>query len=124
YWVSVPLPDETQYPEARDRAEALLAARKVTRDFTQVLGRDVPKSSLDGARESVIPQEAYPARGDSDREKQSKNIHLYWNYRARPGEQLSGVDLLKRLGEPDSAPKFKSTTHMAALPFFEHIGPD
>lgn len=124
YWVSVPLSDETQYPEARDRAEALLAARKVTRNFTQVSGLYVPKSSLDGARESVIPQSAYPTRGDSERQRQRKNIQLYWKYHARQGEQLSGVDLLKRLGEPDSAPKFKSTTHMAALPFFEHIGPD
>jgi len=38
YWVSVPFQSDKDYPEARDRAEALLAARKATRDFKQAKG--------------------------------------------------------------------------------------
>ncbi|NUM45116.1 MAG: type III-B CRISPR-associated protein Cas10/Cmr2 [Anaerolineales bacterium] len=51
---------------------------------------------------------------------------LYKNYRARQGEWLSGVDLLKRLGKlkDDLEPKFKSTSHIAALPYLVKVHPD
>lgn len=119
YWVSVPL-DENDYAGTRNQAEALLAARKVTRNFMQALGDNVPKSSLDGARESVIPESEYPKKDDKDKLKKIRK--LYDNYHARQGERLSGVDILKRMGEAKSAPEFKSTSHMAALPFMEKIG--
>lgn len=116
YWVSVAFEKPEEYPQARDKAEALLAARKNTRNFDQSIGDNSPKSSLDGARESVIPEETYP-RGNNDPERKQKINLLYRSYRARPGERLSGVDLLKRLGELDKEPDFKSTSHMAAVPF-------
>ena len=57
----VPISEESSpYPSASNRLGALLAARKATRDFTvsastpEGLGYGIPKSSLDGARESVI----------------------------------------------------------------------
>lgn len=54
YWVAVPYERDKDYPKAREKAEALLAARKNTRDFDQHVGNNKPKSSLDGFRESVI----------------------------------------------------------------------
>ncbi len=118
YWVSVPF-DEKNYQQARERAEALMAARKTTRNFMQSTGSPVPKSSLDGARESVIPEEDYPKRDGQDRLAKIKK--LYDNYHTRQGERLSGVDILKRLGNPKDAPKFKSTSDLAALPFLERV---
>ena len=120
YWVSVPYNKDTiPYSSARDSAEALFAARKITRDFRQATGNSYPKSSLDGARESVIPKQEYPERKDTEDVKREKAENLYKHYHARPGEQLSGVDILKRLGDPDNSPKFKSTSDVAALPFLE-----
>lgn len=107
YWVAVPIADGN-YPEARALADALLAARKSVRDFSPVAwGSSRPKSSLDGAMESVIPE---AVSGDAAK--------MYARYRARPGEQLSGLDLLKRRGRKtkDSEEHFPSTSHMAALP--------
>jgi len=121
YWVSVPVVDG-DYKRARTLAEALLAARKSTRDFSQFNGSSVPKSSLDGSRESVIPPDAYP-RGANDPRQEVKTRNLYRHYRARRGEQLSGVDLLKRLGERGKSveQRFRSTSHMAALPLLAMI---
>ena len=62
-WVSVPIGEgEGGYAAVRDRAEALLAARKNTKDWGPVswhplAGKGVPKSSLDGVRESVIHEQ-------------------------------------------------------------------
>jgi CRISPR-associated protein Cmr2 len=124
YWVSVPFKGEAEYHDARGKAEMLLAARKNTRDFQQAEGSDAQKSSLDGARESVIPETEYPNRRDPKEVKFKKVTNLYAHYHAHRGEQLSGVDLLKRLGEEKSAQKFVSTSHMAALPFLQRIGED
>ncbi len=123
YWVSVPFDESNggNYAKARDTAEMLLTARKVTRNFKQAEGRSVPKSSLDGARESVIRPEVYPERNDPESVKKEKIENLYKNYHARRGEQLSGVDLLKRLGRLDKTPGFKSTSDMAAIAFISRI---
>lgn len=120
YWVSVPILNDN-YKRAREIAETLLAARKSTRDFAQFVGDYVPKSSLDGSRESVIPRDAYPSIANGPQEV-VKIQNLYRHYRARRGEQLSGVDLLKRLGQRQKTEqKFKSTSHMAALPYLQMI---
>ena len=107
YWVSLPIPGEGDYPRVRLQAEALLAARKNCRDFEQPPWSKIgkPKSSLDGARESVIPE---ASSGNSQ--------EMYDYFRARPAEQLSGVDLLKRLGRLGKQDRFPSTSHMAAAP--------
>lgn len=120
YWVYVPYNQE--YQVVREQAEALFTARKVTRDFKQMTGTHVPKSSLDGSRESVIDEREYPDnKKDSVDEKVNKVKNLYDIYNARQGERLSGVDLLKRLGARKDEPDFKSTSHMAAIPFLERI---
>ncbi len=121
YWVGVPLEAEGQYTRARDQAEALMAARKATREFEQMEGDFEPKSSLDGSRESVIPESAYPQNTDNEIDTAEKTRKLYQNYGARQGERLSGVDLFKRLGEKSRAPKFKSTSDIAAIPFLESL---
>ena len=123
YWVAIPLPNEDVYESVRDRAETLLASRKNTRNFEQMEGANKPKSSLDGKLESVIHKDAYP-QSDDPKERELKAKSLYDRYRARAGEQLSGVDLMKRLGKPakgESVPKFHSTSHFAALPFMRFL---
>lgn len=125
YWVAVPLPDENEYKNVREKAENLLAARKNLRNFEQPdWGSSRPKSSLDGNRESVIPESSYPSRNDSQTERDEKIKALYKNYRARNAEQLSGVDLLKRLGKREKGGKrkrFPSTSHMAVLPLKKQL---
>jgi len=119
YWVGIEYVADNGYAQARWLAEHLLAARKTTRDFGQAVGHGVPKSSLDGARESVIPEAGYPRRGENEDQRALKIARLYEQYGARGGERLSGVDVLKRLGKRGAVQerKFKSTSHMAAAPF-------
>lgn len=124
YWVSVPFESKEEYQKARRQADMLLAARKNTRDFQQAEGSNAQKSSLDGGRESVIQGKEYPTRKDSKKEKIKKISNLYAHFHAHRGEQLSGVDLLKRLGGKESALKFVSTSHVAALPFLQRTGED
>lgn len=102
YWAWVPL--EGDYARARDRLAAVMAARKNTRDFGPVTwASSAPKSSLDGGRESVTHQAPSGWRLANG---------------IRAGEELSGVDLLKRLWPQGS---FLSTSHLAALPYLEGL---
>lgn len=121
YWVSVPY-DPADYTGCRERAEALLAARKNTRDFAPFAGDAVPKSSLDASRESVIDEAAYPnGRTDDEATRQKKINDLFGKFGARRGERLSGVDLLKRKGRIGGARSFPSTAEMAARPFLDAL---
>ncbi|NJL54905.1 type III-B CRISPR-associated protein Cas10/Cmr2 [bacterium] len=56
----------------------------------------MPKSSITGELDGIVR----PGR-----------------YGAKPGEQLSGVDLLKRHGNAGDSARFFSTSHVASLPF-------
>lgn len=116
YWAAVKRTDD--YRQDRDKLEAALAARKNTRNFVQPEWADyVPKSSIDGLRESVIPEDAYPRRDESSEKRQQKALALFQHFGAGPAERLSGVDLLKRHYQPRSAEaNFPSTSHFAALP--------
>ncbi len=88
----VPLGD---YAEARRQVERAVAARKNLRDFspwTKQRG-NVPKSSLDGARETVLSAPRAPRQRDA---------MLVQKYRIAGGEQLDAVGLVKRAGgDPD-----------------------
>ncbi len=114
YWVSWPLEaGDDGYKAARDAAEALLHARKETRDFRPVTwGSDRPKCSLDGSRESVIRDDA--VRGLSERDLRKR-------YGVRRGEHLCGVCLLKRHGARGEQTHFPSTSHVAALPLLQRL---
>lgn len=121
FWVAVPFVIG-DYAATRKKLEALIAARKNTRDFSPVTwGGDRPKSSIDGQLESVIPENRYPQRTDSEDTKFSKVQALYKEYRAAPAERLSGVDLLKRLGSSKDEYNFPATSHIAAIPFLERL---
>ena len=117
YWVSVPL-DESDYAGSRAGAERALAQRKSTRNWAQPnwdQGRGLPKSSLDGQRETVIREEAYETLTPSQRRKR---LHI------KKSEQLCGVGLVKRLGTAEldveggesTNPVFHSTSHVTAGP--------
>jgi len=121
YWASTELEDPTEYKTALDMAEHVLRARKATRNFLQIIGDRVPKSSLDGERESVIDETAFPRPNATEAEREASAKFLYTTFRAQPAERMSGVDLLKRLGQRKRQPDFRSTSHMAALPFLTHV---
>lgn len=121
FWVAVPF-DGSNYENARQQLEALMAARKNTRDFQKVSwGSKQPKSSIDGQLESVIPKERFPGRRDDPITKTRKINFLYRTYHANAKERLSGVDLLKRLGTIEDRSGFPRTTHLSSLPFLYRL---
>jgi len=71
-----------------------------------------PKSSIDGLRESVIPEEQYDLLAPDA---------IFAQYGARRGERLSGVDLLKRHGAAAGEERFPSTSHIAAVPLLQSM---
>ncbi len=118
YWTAVEFDGSGEnYPEARKKVEYLAAARKNTRQFSPVnWGLNVPKSSLDGKRESVTYKSS---RG-------MKTQELYKNFKIREKEQLCGVGLLKRNGvvndeQDNRLDRFASTSHIAAKPFLQNL---
>ncbi len=114
YWAAHPVKDVSDYSNARDEAEALLAARKNLRGFknTSEWASNKPKSSLDGFRESVIKETVYK---DLNKEQLRKQLGV------REGESLCGVGLLKRHGNRKGDGSFFSTSHVAALPLLERL---
>lgn len=91
----------------------LLAARKRCRDFPPARGRaGVPKSSLDGLRESVLrPSRDWPSR--------SRRC-----LRLAEGEQLDVVGMVKRVWTPSSGPlRYPSVARIAADPWLRGIEP-
>lgn len=120
-WAALPY-EEQDYKGTRQQLEALMAARKNTRDFTRVTWGDyIPKSSIDGQLESVIPEHEYPSRRTPEAEKLAKIQRLYEHYGAGPAERLSGVDLLKRCGTTAFGSRFPSTSHMATISFLQRL---
>lgn len=96
--------DRADYAGSRRRVMRLLAARKSIRDFQPWQGQaGVPKSSLDGARETVL--KAIGDQKDEIPKTKARQLRL-----AR-GEQLDIVGLTKRLKEVQG---FPSVTRIAA----------
>lgn len=129
-WVSVPIQDinDAGYSAARRRAEQLLAARKNTKVWlsTQKWAGSVPKSALDGWRESVLDEKLY----EKVRKGEQTAEWLRSNYFVKKSERLCGIGLLKRVGsESDQKqtsdgrlhPVFHSTSHVASAPFRTHV---
>lgn len=94
------------YRAARHRVMRLLEGRKACRDFLPARGRaGVPKSSLDGRRESVLRE---PPPGGWPR-------GICGRMRLKPGEQLDVVGVVKRIGA-GSRP-YPSVSRVAADPW-------
>ncbi|MCY3843814.1 MAG: type III-B CRISPR-associated protein Cas10/Cmr2 [Acidobacteria bacterium] len=99
------------YRNAGSRLNAALNARKATRDFQPcqpLTGEPLPKSSLDGARETVLPRSLAegPAR----------------KLRLSPGEQLDALGVIKRLA--GDAEQFTALPRIAADSWIEQLTPD
>lgn len=124
-WVAVPF-TRNHYAEAHAQAERLLSWRKNTRDFGKVpwRARGVPKSSIDGQRESVIDERFF--------DRVRNEVQLGSKYQLGTNERLCGVGILKRFGletiEEDTKfvlstrrPIFHSNSHVAAGPLLTYV---
>lgn len=99
------------YSDDRARLMRLLAGRKNCRDFQPAKGRaGVPKSSLDGLRESVL----------KDPMVESKLERLRRRLRLGDGEQLCAVGLVKRTAE--GIRPYPSVARVAADPWIRGVG--
>lgn len=102
------------YLQASQLAAQTLAARKATRDFAPLAVNawqepyfGLPKSSLDGARETVLPENVRALR---------KKLHL------SDSEQLDCLGVVKRLcGDPE---QFTPITRVAAHDWIEQVRAD
>ncbi len=110
-------PDRDHYKQQRQRLGRLMAGRKSCRDFLPAKGREgVPKSSLDGLRETVLKDEKvepWPAR-------------VRRRLRVREGEQLDLLGLVKRTASDDdekpvSHRHYPSVSRIAADPWVRGI---
>ena len=107
-WVRI---TEKGYSDASQRAASALAARKATRDFTPAHAADawdkrfmLPKSSLDGARETVLLEKA---NGDADLSDVARR-----KLGLSRSEQLDCAGIVKRLG--GNSEQFTPVTRVAA----------
>ena len=110
-WVEIRENDEGYANAGRDLGAAL-SARKATRDFRpceRLSVQDLQKSSLDGARETVLLDE--PAR-----EPARRRLAL------TPGEQLDALGVIKRLA--GDAEQFTPWPRIAADSWIERLTPD
>ena len=118
-WASAEITADQPYAAARKLAESVLGGRKNTRLFAAVTwGDQIPKSAIDGQRESVIHEDLYDAQQGRGPD------FLFRTYRVADAERLCGVGLLKRLGRHRTskfAHHFLSTGHLAAMPLLEKI---
>lgn len=99
--------DDADYIKASQLTAKVLAARKATRDFTQSTTNPfdrlltIPKSSLDGIRETVLPEEQAELSNFARRQLDLTD-----------SEQLDTAGIAKRLG--GNSNKFTSFTRIAA----------
>ena len=99
------VPCTANYSEDRARVMRLLAGRKNCKDFFPAIGHaGIPKSSLDGQRESVLKK-------DPD----ARSERFKARARVREGEQLDVVGLVKRLAGGQQS--YPSVSRVAADPW-------
>ena len=93
----------SKYKEARKRVMEILAARKSIRNFTPFLGKQgLPKSSLDGLRETVLIERA----------------RSFGPLRIKPGESLCAVGVTKRVAGDE---RFPSVSRVASDPWLRGV---
>ncbi len=104
------------YRDASRRLGGALAARKATRDFrpcSPLKGLALPKSSLDGARETVLPRWSV---GDP----LSRRLRLTAGFAAAgAGEQLDALGVIKRMG--GDAEQFTAWPRIAADTWIQRL---
>ena len=121
-WVSASFNHENTYADARKRAEDLLAQRKRTMLWGSVPWNPkpgVPKSSLDGQRESVVHEGVF----DLAKKNPRLESKLRRTYGVKTNERLCGIGILKRLGERKGLKehRFLSTPHLASMPLLQRM---
>ncbi len=119
-WVTAPV-DDRGYDAARTQAEALLGARKSTKNWKPVPWKreNRSKCSIDGERESVLDDSLYTNKMSDFRRR----------FKVKKSERICGVCLLKRLGQdlaPDKSDvsfprEFHSNSHVTAQPIFNRV---
>lgn len=110
-WTPLADEDKKGYQHSLHRCEQLLAGRKSLREFTAPAwdGAGLPKSSLDGIRESVIN-----GAGGSKKQKTDSRA-----FQIKEGEELDVLGVVKRFGpwsHPDR-PHFDNLAEVAAESF-------
>jgi CRISPR-associated protein Cmr2 len=113
-WVPLKGDDQETYQKARKSLMRLIGGRKSIRDFKQPNGyQGIPKSSLDGARESV-----FETRKEIPRE-------LAIKMRLQTGEQLCAIGFTKRLGWRNNEGKVDfSSIELEAFPSVVRVALD
>ena len=111
-WAEIP-DGATGYRQASGNLGATLAARKATRDFAPAIRlatTGLPKSSLDGALETVLPDQW------SEQHRARRQLGL------SRGEQLDALAVMKRLaGNPE---QFTAYSRIAADPWIQRLHDD
>ncbi len=114
-WVEI---KDNDYTNASERLGSLLAARKATRDFVPAassaegVGFGIPKSSLDGARESVINL-------SHEERKQKKYQTALRKLGMSGGEELDALAVAKR--RAGDAEQFTAYSRLAADAWVESL---
>lgn len=112
--------EQQSYAQAVALASKVLAARKATRDFSQISADPyaadfmIPKSSLDGARETVLKEDHQKALNTKTRAKLG----------LAASEQLDCLGVVKRLGLKKQADRFTAFTRITAHAWIEKIKDD
>lgn len=112
--------DQQPYAKSVALASKVLAARKATRDFSQISADPyatdfmIPKSSLDGARETVLKEEHQKVLNSKTRAKLG----------LAASEQLDCLGIIKRLGLKKQADRFTAFTRITAHAWIEKIKDD
>jgi len=109
-----------QYSERRKRLMLVLVGRKALRDFSQVEGHArIAKSSLDGARESVLVHENSRIETRKKRhELLAQNAQLAQRLRLSNNEELDAIGFTKRAAKDET---FPSVVRVAADPWIRGL---
>lgn len=108
-WAKINTSDHDGYKQAIQKASSALAARKATRDFVSAatdpyyMTRMLPKSSLDGAYETILNK-------PQNKLKPTTRTELSLS----DSEQLDCLGAIKRLGFDDKAEQFTPFTRVTA----------
>lgn len=118
-WAKINASDHDGYKQAIQKASSALAARKATRDFVPAatdpydMTRMLPKSSLDGAYETILNK-------PQNKLKPTTRTELSLS----DSEQLDCLAAIKRLGFDDKAEQFTPFTRVTAHAWIEKLVAD